>query len=297
MKWQSVLCWWLIVFIAGCGSTGKEKTVKKSGGGYYLDDGPPKSSVDLSKVKDAVPHSEPLSATGNKPYVVFGKQYVPLKSNKGFRQKGTASWYGKKFHGKRTSSGEAYDMYKMTAAHTVLPIPSYARVTNLKNGRTVIVRVNDRGPFKHNRVMDLSYAAALKLDVVNSGTAPVQIVSINDDLTATSTQGNYRVARATPVTKIQTSPAAADGRLYIQLGAYSNESSAYSLQRRLVAAGYNNTSVSQYSRAPGKIDMYRVRIGPLDPSGDADFILADLHHAGYPNARFIVKNTQQESNN
>ena len=117
--------------LAACSSNStstSSSTSNKNKGGYYLDDGPPKSSLDLAKVKDAVPRSEPLSATGNKPYVVFGKRYVPLKSNKGFRQKGTASWYGKKFHGKRTSSGEAYDMYQMTAAHTVLPIPVMHRL-------------------------------------------------------------------------------------------------------------------------------------------------------------------------
>ena len=281
MSWHTATCWLLILLLAGCGSSSKSKTETKAGGGYYLDDGPPKATFDVAKVEDAVPRAEVPSETGNKPYVVFGKQYVPLKSNNGFRQKGTASWYGKKFHGKRTSSGEMYDMYKMTAAHTVLPIPSYARVTNPKNGQTVIVRVNDRGPFKHNRVMDLSYAAALKLDVVNSGTAFVEIVAIDEGLPAAAQQSYNPPASAARQT------AAGETLLFIQLGAYSNQDAALVLRKRLIASGYADTKVSRFNR--GQIDMYRVRIGPLKNSGDADFILADLHHAGYPDAHFIVE--------
>jgi rare lipoprotein A len=270
MKWQSVLCWLLIIMLSACSST---PTSSKKGA-YYLDDGPPESSVDLARVKDAIPRSEPLSSTGNKPYVVFGKHYVPLKSNKGFRQKGVASWYGKKFHGKRTSSGEPYDMYKMTAAHTVLPIPSYAKVTNLSNGRTVIVRVNDRGPFKHNRAMDLSYAAALKLDVVETGTAPVEIIAVGDNAPASKN-------------KILTSP---EQRVFIQLGAYSNQHAAYSIQQRLLADGYTDIVVNRVEQDNHRI--YRVRLGPLKNEGDLDFLLADLHHAGYSDAHIIVETTK-----
>ncbi len=276
MKWKFAISWLLILLLAGCGSSGKKKT----GGGYYLDDGPPKSTLDLAKVKDAVPHMEPLSATGNKPYVVFGKRYVPLKSSQGFRQKGTASWYGKKFHGKRTSSGEAYDMYKMTAAHTVLPLPSYVRVTNLKNGRRVVVRVNDRGPFKHDRVMDLSYAAAMKLDVVKSGTADVEIIAVDENSFNRTDQA------------IETRQAASDSLLFIQLGAFSNQDAAYSLQRHLRGAGYRTAKVSRFIQS--QIELYRVRIGPLLRPGDADFILADLQRTGYPNAHYIVETTEKE---
>lgn len=278
MKWKFAICGLLILLLAGCGSSGKKKT----GGGYYLDDGPPKSTLDLAKVKDAVPRTEPLSATGNKPYVVFGKRYVPLKSSKGFRQKGTASWYGKKFHGKRTSSGEAYDMYKMTAAHTVLPIPSYAQVTNLKNGRSVVVRVNDRGPFKHDRVMDLSYVAALKLDVVKSGTAEVKIVAIGETSSTSTTQA---------IETRQTT--SGEAQMFIQLGAFSNQDAAYSLQKRLREAGYQGVKVSSFTQS--QIELYRVRIGPLLQSGDADFILGDLQHAGYTDAHYIVETTEKET--
>ncbi len=139
----------------------------------------PPPGVDLDKIPDAVPRAEPRSPTGNpESYVQNGKRYWVLPHEKGYVERGIASWYGPKFHGKRTSSGEPYDMYKMTAAHRTLPIPSYIRVTNLKNHRSVVVRVNDRGPFKDDRIVDLSYAAAWKLGMVQDGTAPVEVRAI-----------------------------------------------------------------------------------------------------------------------
>jgi rare lipoprotein A len=146
-------------------------------GGYYQDDGPGEAiPADLELTQDPVPVVEAYSRTGNKPYVVFGQTYTPINDNvTPFKQRGIASWYGKKFHGKRTSSGEPYDMYKITAAHPLLPIPSYARVTNLSNGKQIIVRINDRGPFHSNRIMDLSYTAALKLDYLGKGSSEVEI--------------------------------------------------------------------------------------------------------------------------
>ena len=148
-------------------------------GAYYKDDGPgdmPPSNVDSSG--DAIPKIEPYSSSGNKPYTVLGKTYVPMTEEKPFSQRGNASWYGKKFHGQRTASGEIYDMYKMTAAHPTLPIPCYIRVKNVSNGREVIVKVNDRGPFHTSRILDLSYAAALKLGYINKGSAEVAIERI-----------------------------------------------------------------------------------------------------------------------
>ena len=278
MRLQSYIFCLLVLTLTACSSSSTSTSTKASSnsnkGGYYLDDGPPQTSIDLTKVKDAVPRSEPLSATGNKPYVVFGKTYVPLKSNKGFRQKGTASWYGKKFHGKRTSSGETYDMYKMTAAHTVLPIPSYAQVTNLNNGRSIIVKVNDRGPFKHNRVIDLSYAAALKLDVVRSGTGQVEIIAIGEN---------------TPTSQKE-SVVSAEAQAFIQLGAYSNQDTAYRLQQRLQSDGYPDVAVNRVVQRG--LNLYRVRLGPLEKAGDVDFLLADLHHAGYNDAHIIIETTK-----
>jgi rare lipoprotein A len=148
-------------------------------GGYYQDDGPGASPpANLDKIADAEPRIEPLNRAANSPYSVFGRQYVPFRSPQPYQQRGIASWYGRKFHGQRTSSGERYDMYAMTAAHPILPIPSYARVTNTRNGRSVIVRVNDRGPFLSGRIMDLSYAAAYKLGYIGAGSAPVEVEAI-----------------------------------------------------------------------------------------------------------------------
>jgi rare lipoprotein A len=146
-------------------------------GGYYQDDGPGDNPPEgLEYTVDPIPVVEPLSRSGNRPYKVFGKNYVPIVDNTTpFVQRGTASWYGKKFHGQKTSSGELYDMYKITAAHPTLPIPSYARVTNLANGKQIIVRINDRGPFHSSRIMDLSYTAALKLGYLNTGSSEIQV--------------------------------------------------------------------------------------------------------------------------
>jgi rare lipoprotein A len=160
------------LLLGGCGSTSNP-------GGYYKDDGPhERPPANLDRVADAVPRSEPLHKFANRPYQALGKQYVPMTSLQPFRQRGLASWYGKRYHGQKTSSGEVYDMYQMTAAHPTLPIPSYARVTSTKNGRSVVVRINDRGPFRSGRVIDLSYVAAHKLGYIQAGEAMVEVESI-----------------------------------------------------------------------------------------------------------------------
>jgi rare lipoprotein A len=167
----------LVAVVAGCSSTGGRKR-----GGYYKDDGPdanPPSNLDA--VPDAEPRIEPLASGANRPYVVFGKRYVPDTSDRPYTQRGIASWYGKKFHGNSTSIGEPYNMYAMTAAHPTLPIPSYARVTSAINGRTIIVRVNDRGPFHDDRIMDLSYVAAYKLGILEPGSGQVTVQRILPD--------------------------------------------------------------------------------------------------------------------
>jgi len=161
----------LAIAVAGCSSTGGRKK-----GGYYKDDGPdanPPSNLD--QIPDAVPKLEPYASGANRPYVVFGQRYVPDTSGQAYKKRGIASWYGKKFHGNSTSIGETYDMYAMTAAHTTLPIPSYARVTSMVNGKTIIVRVNDRGPFHSDRIMDLSYVAAYKLGIIGPGSGQVVV--------------------------------------------------------------------------------------------------------------------------
>ena len=148
-------------------------------GAYYKGDGPgPNPPANLGAIADAVPRAEPLHRFANRPYQAFGKEYVPLASVQPFRQRGLASWYGRRFHGQKTASGEPYDMYAMSAAHPTLPIPSYARVTHLGNRKSVVVRINDRGPFHGGRAIDLSYAAAYKLGYVQHGSAEVEIESI-----------------------------------------------------------------------------------------------------------------------
>lgn len=166
-------------FLAACGGEPRR-------GGYYQDDGPgDRPPADLDRIADARPRLEPLSSRANEPYTALGRRYVPYRSLHPYRQRGIASWYGRQFHGRRTSSGERYDMYAMTAAHTILPIPSYARVTNLSNGRSVVVRINDRGPFHRDRIIDLSYAAAHKLGYAVAGSARVEVEALLPERSST----------------------------------------------------------------------------------------------------------------
>ncbi|ALM85715.1 septal ring lytic transglycosylase RlpA family protein [Bordetella sp. N] len=186
------------VLVAGCSSTGG-----KRGGGYYKDDGPGSDiPANIEAIPDAVPRVEAYASGANRPYVVFGKRYVPDTTDSAFKQRGIASWYGKKFHGNSTSIGEPYDMYAMTAAHPTLPIPSYARVTSAINGRSVIVRVNDRGPFHDNRIMDLSYVAAYKLGIIGPGSGEVTVERILPDearrLAAAAAAGGTASAASAP---------------------------------------------------------------------------------------------------
>ena len=177
----------LLLGISGCATVSRHEApsvppasaAAPAKGAYYKDDGPGANPpANLASIPDALPRTEPLHRFANRPYQVFGKDYVPAASLAPFRQSGIGSWYGRRFHGAPTSSGEPYDMYAMTAAHPTLPIPSYARVTNLANGRSVVVRINDRGPFHSDRIIDLSYAAAWKLGYVEVGSARVEVESV-----------------------------------------------------------------------------------------------------------------------
>ncbi len=173
-------------------------------GGYYLDDGPgAHPPVDLASIPDAVPQPEPLLPRAMRPYSVFGRQYTPMTQVEPFRERGIASWYGRRYHGQPTSSGERYDMYAMTAAHPTLPIPSYARVTNVANGRSVVVRVNDRGPFLHDRVIDLSYTAAAKLGYVEAGSAEVEVELVTQFAGAAPAASTPATATAAATTSTQ----------------------------------------------------------------------------------------------
>jgi rare lipoprotein A len=254
---------------AGCATTPR--------GGYYQDDGPhARPPVDVSQVPDAVPRNEPLSSGGNKPYAVFGVSYTPLRSASGYRERGVASWYGKKFHGRRTSNGETYDMYAMTAAHKTLPLPAYVRVRNLSNGKSVIVRVNDRGPFHDNRLIDLSYAAAAKLGILGTGTGIVELEGVGAGEPPAAV-----TARAPEL------PAAAAPKLYLQVGAFTSRDNAENLKERLARADLQpvNIQLAQLDAAT----LYRVRIGPLDNVDESDRLAARVQAQGLPNPVVIVE--------
>ena len=179
----------LVALLAACSTTPPGSAPTKKGA-YYQDDGPPERvPADIAAIPDAVPRVEPPHRAASRSYVALGRTYTPLTGDVSFRQRGMASWYGRQFHGNRTANGEIYDMFGMTAAHPLLPLPSYVRVTNIRNGRSVIVRVNDRGPFKHDRVIDLSYAAATKLGFAAAGTGEVEVERIT---MAQIASGDYR---------------------------------------------------------------------------------------------------------
>ena len=262
-----------------------------SGGGYLNGDAPLPRRLDPSKIQNAVPRDDPIRAAGNKsPYTVLGKTYHVMHSARGYVATGTASWYGRKFHGRRTADGEIYDAYAMTAAHKTLPIPSYVKVTNLDNGKTAIVRVNDRGPFHGNRLIDLSYAAATKLGFVDKGTAHVRIQAIDPD-TMTVARRSHQ-----PATRRSNQPAArrskaesgstrsvavsGEGRPYLQAGAFSKYPSAEALRRKL--EGLIDKPVSVSATQSGQQTYYRVRIGPLRDRAEAEAIIPKLllHNLG-----------------
>ncbi len=239
---------------------------------FGRDSGPSKP-VDVSHIPDAVPKHEQRTRAGNpSTYVVLGKRYHVLKSSKGFVERGIASWYGNKFHGKKTSNGETYNMYAMTAAHKTLPIPCYVQVTNLQNGRQVTVRVNDRGPFHENRIIDLSYTAAKKLGITANGTGLVEIRTVEPGQPATPAT---RVASdRAPVSHV----AVSTPHLYLQLGSFIELNNAESLRAQLLL---NNVNAAAIQRTTvDRRDIYRVRIGPLKTVDEADRIAAQINDLG-----------------
>ena len=258
----------LLLVLAGCSSTSSRYS--------YKHDSAPDQDIDVSRVPDAIPRHEPRSKYGNPDsYVVHGRRYYVMKEAQGYVERGIASWYGKKFHGHRTSSGEPYNMYAMTAAHTRLPLPSYVQVTNLQNRRTVVVRVNDRGPFHPNRIIDLSYTAAKKLGITTKGTGMVEVRAIGP-------QHNLRVAKNT---SRHDSLEDAEFRLYLQVGAFVSLRNAERLQQQLrtrytklnINAGYNAEN-----------NVYRVRIGPLASVAEADRLAEALAAEGFATPHIVV---------
>jgi len=255
-------------------------TTHPNKGGYYQDDGPHNvPEKDIGTIANAVPRAEPLSEKGNKPYAVFGKTYHPLKNTDGYQERGVASWYGKKFHGNSTSSGEPYDMYAMTAAHKTLPLPSYVEVKNLQNGRSVIVRVNDRGPFLHNRLIDLSYAAASKLGIVATGTGLVEVSAI-------ATTESVIEAEALPPSQRYDS-VTENVKIYLQVGAFNQKQNAEGLKTRLAKNNIGPVFIQDKSSSNNPI--YRVRIGPLDSVAHSDDLVEKVRLQGIWDAHIIIE--------
>jgi rare lipoprotein A len=225
-----------------------------------------------------IPKTTPTSAGNPSSYVVAGKRYYVLKSSNGFKQRGVASWYGKKFHGRKTSNGETYNMYAMTAAHKTLPIPVYVRVKNLSNGRSVVVKVNDRGPFIAGRIIDLSYTAAQKLDIVGKGTAQVEINTL-----APGQNQSASVVRTIPLTE----KTAKDIPMFIQVGSFGQEFNAINLMRDLQDMDERAVSVSELETNNGL--FYRVRVGPLFDIDEANAVIRRLKIKGFSTARIVVQ--------
>ena len=234
------------------------------GGAYYKDDGPGVNPVDPATVPDAVPKREPLHRFANRPYEVFGRSYVPMERLQPFRQRGMGSWYGRRYHGSNTSSGEPYDMYAMSAAHPTLPIPSYARVTNLVTGNSVVVRVNDRGPFHSERVIDLSYTAAWKLGYVDAGSVLVQVDSI-------AVEGGPQQGAPAPLATRSEQPLKppVSGEMkgiYLQLGAFSAQANAETFRTRVARDLAWLTEPIQLRLLDG---LYKLHLGPYRSQDDA----------------------------
>jgi rare lipoprotein A len=253
MKYCAALA---IVLLAGCASAppyeepatppaSPPQAEPQGKGGYYKDDGPEDNPpTNLAEVPDAQPRAEPLHRWANRPYTVFGRRYVPAAQHEPFRQRGLASWYGKRFHRQKTASGEPYDMYAMSAAHPTLPIPSYVRVTHLENGRSVVVRINDRGPFHPGRIIDLSYAAAFKLGFINAGSAQVEVESIVPG------QAQQSV----------------DAGVFLQVGAFTSRENADSLRERLARElAWLQETVEVYLAG----SLWRLHVGPYRSPEDA----------------------------
>ncbi len=309
MNFQKCIILLCVVLLTACGgeretrpdtkapasikSQTKANTANKTpgSGGYYLDDGPGDNPPpDIDAIPDATLKTEVPLVRSNKPYYALGQSYTPLTSFSPYKQRGIASWYGKRYHGKKTSSGEIYDMYGMSGAHTTLPIPSYVRVTNPANGKSVIVRINDRGPFKHDRLIDLSYAAAYKLRLSGQGSGLVEVEAIDTSPIALAAMKSLPVAntpsaatnttRAKPLnnssvttTVKNTSPQESTGDYYVQAGAFKSEMNGDLLQKKIQALQLaENVGITNVYNN----NLYRVRLGPYATKKEADVSAANI---------------------
>ena len=311
-----------VLLVAGCTTVAPPRGVPRgappASGKYYLDDGPGANPpADLDAIPDAVPRLEPLARAANRPYAVFGREYIPATSVRPYHERGIASWYGRKFHGQKTSTGEAYDMYAMSAAHPTLPLPSYARVTNVATGKSVVVRVNDRGPFLHDRLIDLSYAAAHRLGIAQNGSGEVDVEAILPGAMSQSAQAAQpplqSVASAPAITaplapaadvrpvqidadvrpvqvdaEVQPVQVDADaapiadvrGGYSVQLGAFANYTNA---QAFLARAQNQLAAMPVEAKIRQAGGLYRVYIGPYPVKSDAERLGERITQAfGFP---------------
>jgi rare lipoprotein A len=275
----------ILVLLAGCASTPDEEDAQpQPKPPVPVAQRPRWSPPNIAQIPDAVPHLEPFSKLGNpESYEVFGIRYYPLKSNKGFVEEGVASWYGPGFHGKKTSCGEPYDMYEMTAAHKTLPLPTYAEVTNLDNGRKIIVKINDRGPFHDDRIIDLSYVAAQKLDITEKGTGYVRVKAI--DATSIEPASNY--ASQAPVSRPVSRTPTMTPKYFLQVGAFSDRGHAEQLCDRLDDVVQQSIQIRESFTATGQ-PVYRVHVGPLSSMEAADELIQKTNHLGLPNPKVVV---------
>ena len=261
-RWGFVWTVSVAALLAGCATTRREPAPP-----FKV----PPLPRDIATIPDAVPRYEPRAPRGNPPfYKIDGRRYYVLATAEGYEATGVASWYGPTFDGLQTADGDRYDMYAMTAAHKTLPLPCYVRVTNLSNGRSIVVKVNDRGPFVANRLIDLSYVAAAKLDMLGTGTALVEVRAITP-------------ANPVEITRIAETP---PPTLYVQVGAFAVQEHAEHVVAQLHAAGLAGAFVFGPPVARGH--LYRVRIGPVSGVPEFDQLVARLSALGYPGARLVA---------
>lgn len=253
------------VLLSGC----------SSGPGLVNDSEPKGTSIDIASIPDAVPRYEPSSKSANpESYTVLGKRYHVLRSGKGYQKRGIASWYGKKFHGRKTSNGDTYDMFAMTAAHKTLPLPSYVRVTNLKNQRTVIVRVNDRGPFYEGRIIDLSYTAATKLGITKAGTGFVEVRTVTPEQNINDSIDKSGIEEI----------------IYLQVGAFNNRTNAIELKNKILALQSTHYRIQETNRNGQTV--YKLQLGPIASVAQADQMNLQLAKLGIINPHFITEKKQ-----
>lgn len=263
-------------------------------------DSAPTELVNVDDIPDAVPQPSKRSKYGNpSSYVVFGKRYHVMDSGEGYKERGIASWYGKKFHGRRTSSGESYDMHGMTAAHKTLPLPTYVRVTNLKNKRQVILKVNDRGPFHENRIIDLSHTAAVKLGIKPTGTGWVEVEAIHSYSNLQTISESVPVAEVLAKSNMNNVSQSAlpptlqgEANLYLQVGAFKHSDNAKNLTRNLTrklsSAGIVN-KVNISNLTINEQPIFRVRIGPIENITDAEKISVSVVEFGFEQPKIIIE--------